>query len=116
MTTLCCPSCGSPLAGGDVPPAALLDLPLGGQRRILLAQLVAAYPKPVTVSRLIHELYSDRIDGGPDRPANVISVHLVRLRQMIEPYGWTIPRMRAGGLGGQSPRRLARHIRAEAAE
>jgi hypothetical protein len=68
-----------------------------GKSRILVERLAKAYPGSVTMERMIQALYADDPDGGPERADNAISVYNWRIRKVIEPLGWTIPRQNHGG-------------------
>lgn len=92
MTTLCtCPTCGQALPMPRATVDALLTLPLGKNERRLIDVLAKAYPKPVEHWRLVHALYGDDPNGGPETADKIISVYMCRLRPKLRPLGWTIP-------------------------
>lgn len=91
---LCCPTCGHGL--DDVPPAILKDLPLQRQVLLVIYELVDAYPRSVSVEKLIDTIWGKVADGGPDSPEKVLRTRISHVRKAIAPYGWSIPRMGAG--------------------
>ena len=92
-----CPACGQSIQVANVPIQALLLLPrLSHHRMVILETLIRAYPKGVRRERLVHLMYEDDPDGGPEDPYNVLRVTAAHLRVIIEKYGWTIPRAKSG--------------------
>ena len=95
-STLCCPTCGGPVADG-ADPAELLDgFAGGGRMRAILEAYVLAYPRKISRSNLIDRIYADDADGGADTAHNIVSVLNARLRTKLEPMGWTINLGRSG--------------------
>lgn len=94
---MCCPTCGHALASAS--PAVLRDMHLPPQMRTIVDVLVAAYPRQVSVQRLIEALYGDRPDGGPDNPEGVLKTRISAIRKVVEAAGWTIPRHGYGESG-----------------
>ena len=62
----------------------------------LIRVLTKAYPKSATIGSIIHAMYADDIDGGPDFAEMVIRTMVFRLRQKLPLYGWTIPKCKSG--------------------
>ena len=89
-----CPCCGSEI---DQTPALGLVEVVQGLSRTLVTELAMAYPGTVSMERLIDVLYGDDPQGGPLSADNAISVYNWRIRKVIEPLGWTIPRQNHGG-------------------
>ena len=59
---------------------------VGGSIRQRLFDFVRAHPRGVTRRQIEHELYSDRIDGGPLNTARIIWVVVCQLNRILEPY------------------------------
>jgi Transcriptional regulatory protein, C terminal len=64
------------------------------QERMLLMLLERA-PHVVSQEELYHELYGDRIDGGPD--AKIIIVNMCKMRPKLRPYGIDVTANYGGG-------------------
>jgi DNA-binding response OmpR family regulator len=84
----CCPTCGQVVA----PRTLFRDQPI--KRRIF--EYVAAHPEGVTRQQILDRVWSDDIDGGPEF-ANVVSVHVKRMRPILEREGLTITCARGPG-------------------
>lgn len=96
-----CPTCHRPMSE-HAPADALKDARLDPQCRIIVTELVAAYPKSVPTVRLFDALYFDDPNGGPDNPRSVVAVKISNLRRQLKPYGWTVPKINIGeGLHGR---------------
>lgn len=89
-----CPTCGHEVE--EVPAKALAAVRVTGQCRLILTALIDRYPAEVAHQSLWVRLYSDRPDGGPDNPGNLISVQIGRLRHALTPYGWTVSKAKCG--------------------
>lgn len=90
----CCPTCGHAL--DKVPMVALGDAKLSPQLRMMLQELVDAYPRYVNRDSLFETLYGLDPNGGPENIANAVAVRIFHIRKVIEPLGWTIPRSKTG--------------------
>lgn len=91
-----CPCCGQ-----DVDDAGLLMLkamPLGGQHRRMLDELIRVYPNGVTHDRLVTVLYHDAANGGADNASQVASIVMSRLRRKVMDLGWAIPKAYKNGV------------------
>jgi hypothetical protein len=103
----CCPTCKQPLPASD---ELLIDaansvvqrgglrtyIPAGMSVRILQI-LHAAYPGPVTLKRIIGQLYGDAPDGGPLSAENAVRVYLCKLRPALRSVGVRIDCVRPFG-------------------
>jgi hypothetical protein len=101
-----CPCCEHEMASPSEV-EALRYARLARQERIVLDELVRAYPKPARISALINALYGDDPDGGADNPGQVIRVRVMQLRRVLPRYGWDIPTAK-GGRGHYGEYRLER--------
>lgn len=94
MTTFTCPCCNSQIkAPPDVSSLAEVG---GGLGRQIVKALVAVYPRGLEREQIVERIYA-----GSQAPLTVewvIAVQMGRLRKLLEPHGWTIPRQ--GGKGG----------------
>lgn len=82
-----CPCCGQPVT----PPGRLQALmpELGPVSAALLRELMRA-DRPLAGRELADRIYAGVPDGGPEHAAGVIAMTAARLREKIEPLGWTI--------------------------
>lgn len=101
-----CPTCGQHISEAHVPVGALLDIDFGTSKQRLVAALVGAYPRAVPMERLIHALYGDDEEGGPDDAESAIRSMCLQLRKALRPFGWTIPKAHPGR-SDEKARRLA---------
>lgn len=85
-----CPACGQHIRASDTPATILSGIPLSKRRRAIADLLMSRWPRDVSMAELIHELYWSDIDGGPDNPGRVVSIHIYQLRRIFAEYGWTI--------------------------
>lgn len=67
------------------------EIPLSPFEERLLFALVARSPAPVETKDLIHVVYGDREDGGPDTASQCLRVIICRLRKKLERLGWQVP-------------------------
>lgn len=95
MTCLC-PTCNRPMEAARAPIEGLASASLGPIERRIVEILVRAYPRSISADRMADMVYSDDRSGGPDNPGISISVTMIRLREKLPPFGWTIPRARRG--------------------
>jgi len=93
MTTFTCPCCNSTIQAP--PDVTALGSLATGVKGAVLRQLIASYPRGVTMYDLISEVY----DGAsePDNAYHVVAIATSDLRYLLKPYGWTIPSIRGGG-------------------
>ncbi len=103
MTTRCCPTCGHDLPGGLVPVEALVDAALSSQQRAIVEVLVGAYPRTVSMEKLVDALWGDDPNGGPDNPRRVVHAQVCHIRRILAASGWTIPNL-LGGWGNRNGR------------
>jgi DNA-binding response OmpR family regulator len=101
-----CPCCNRPMEDSRAPIEGLAGAALTNQHRQMVAELVRAYPQPVSRDRLFDILYGLDPDGGPENVGNNIAVRIHKIRKAIELFGWTIPKQH-GGTGLQGFYRLA---------
>ncbi|GAA5543773.1 MULTISPECIES: helix-turn-helix domain-containing protein [unclassified Brucella] len=66
-----------------------------GQKNIVDA-LTAIYPRRIYIDDLVDNVYAFDPNGGPDGAQNVVRVQISRLRKMLPPHGWTIPKQSCG--------------------
>lgn len=83
-----CPCCKQ-----IIPPARLF---LGQPIKRRIYEFIAAHPEGVDRRRIIENVYADDINGGPEF-ANVISVHIKKMRPVLKDIGLTISSMRGRG-------------------
>jgi DNA-binding response OmpR family regulator len=76
-----------------------------GHHEKVLALLSTRMGRLVSKDALIDHLYSDDPDGGPDTADGLLSVVIFRLKQSIEPFGWTITSIGRGS-GNKASYRL----------
>jgi DNA-binding response OmpR family regulator len=88
MKLSCCPSCGQP-----VPPK---DLFRGQPVKRRIFEYIGAHPEGVTRQQILDHVWADDIDGGPEF-ANVVSVHIKRMRPILERESLTITCARGPG-------------------
>ena len=88
MSDRVCPCCGRPF-DAEFTPDMLLDLPVTGMQKRILDALVDAWPRGLGNHALIDAMYWDDPEGGPLEAERVLKVHLFRLREKIEPMGWS---------------------------
>lgn len=93
---IACPTCGHPMKESTVRVDMLLKMPFSRREREVVAALVKAYPKPVTIDRLVFAVYGNDIDGGPDNAAQTVRQFISRIRHRLPEYGWRIPLARTG--------------------
>lgn len=77
----------------------LSDPKISPYRMTLLRTLIEDYPNLVPMSKIIREIYASDPHGGPERPHNVVSMMISKLRKQIQPYGWTITPSASGRRG-----------------
>ena len=87
-STLCCPTCGGPVADG-ADPAELLDgFAGGGRMRAILEAYVLAYPRKISRSNLIDRIYADDADGVRFQSMDfVLLLVFVAIENLISHYG-----------------------------
>lgn len=91
-----CPLCGSPMHAQQ-PLDSLREVSLGGTCGHLLKRAIEAYPGGVKRSQLFAEVWGADPGGGPENPANSISVSMNRVNKVIKPLGWRMFATRSGG-------------------
>lgn len=92
-----CPTCGQRC---HIREALLIDKMDGivqrGERRVtisrghaveLLSALHRVHPGGLTLAKLVHLLWADDRDGGPEAPEDAIRVKVSHLRPMLAPLG-----------------------------
>ena len=89
-----CPCCQQTVSG--VSPKGLHDVFVTPQEKIVLTQLVEAYPRRVSRDHLIEALYGHRPDGGALHSSNILSILIRKIRNKINNHGWTIPNSKGG--------------------
>lgn len=94
--TINCPTCGHPLKESTVALDMLPKMPFSRREQAIVAVLAKAYPKPVTIDRLVFAIYADDIDGGPENAGGTVRQFISRIRQRLPEYGWRIPPARTG--------------------
>lgn len=82
----------------------LFEAPLTRQQRQIVNILVRCYPDKVARDDLISELFDHREDGGPEHGFTSLRVQIMNVRRALEPYGWTIPRLKLGNMPGSNGR------------
>jgi hypothetical protein len=84
-----CTVCGQPRAAtlGELP-----HLALEGQQRVVLSILCDVYPGGLTSVELVERMYKGTRDYGPDGAPSVLKAQIARLRRLLAPRGWTIPK------------------------
>lgn len=85
-----CPTCGHAITRDFAPASLPCPTEVTGQQVVILDALIAAWPRDVTMARLIDLLYGDDPDGGPDDPGRVVRVQVHRMKAWMQSYGWTI--------------------------
>ncbi len=60
---------------------------VGGSIRQRLFDFVRAHPRGVTRQQIEHELYCDRIDGGPLNTARIIWQVVFQLNRILQEHG-----------------------------
>lgn len=60
---------------------------LASQERLLLAVLLLAYPKPITLEKMIDLAYGADPEGGPLSADNCITVRMVAVRKLLRMAG-----------------------------
>ena len=84
-----CPCCGGVMPE-QLPVAALEAVPMPESERIILSEMVGAYPLAVTTDVLRNKVWAHDWTGGPLEAANGIGVRVHRLNQRIKPLGWRV--------------------------
>lgn len=84
-----CPNCGYAHADRDYAPE-LVDIPMQNKQKDVVLRLQQARGAYVTKDSLLHFLYGDREDGGPDSAERTFCVHICRARKSIAHTGWII--------------------------
>lgn len=64
----------------------------------ILDVLARYYPASLSLMRIAEIVWADDINGGPDDAQNCVSVHMHRLRPVLQALGWHIGR-NPGGQG-----------------
>ena len=99
-----CPTCGHTIHKGPAPSKALVDAQLSPQEQRIVAALVSAYPRRLSIGSLMDAVYFDDPQGGPECARESVSMTLSRLRAKLPIYGWTIPpNIGSAGQYGLSP-------------
>ena len=93
MRSYTCPCCNSTIQAP--PDVSALGQLATGVKGSVIRQLIASYPRGVTMTDLIAETY--RGADEPDNAYHVVAIATSDLRTLLRPYGWTIPRNRGGG-------------------
>lgn len=81
-----CPCCGSQMPGGP----KVTELGFTKSELSIVEKINHSGSKGATMGNLIHELFSDKINGGPDGDTNVVRVHMHRIRKKLKPHGFEI--------------------------
>ena len=95
-----CPCCGSRVETGVHPAldrVMATPLPLGRIASRCLAELIASFGQWIPTWRLVHAVYWDRSDGGPEWPEQTIRVQLRNERDKIAKLGLRIEGHRNSG-------------------
>lgn len=108
-----CPCCGG-FIGEAAPIEAVVNAVSSVTGRKILEKLSSNVGRAFPRNEIIDFVYRDDADGGPDDAAGTFSVTLFRLRQVIEPFGWTIEKKGGGGRGEYGTPGLYRLIPTEA--
>ena len=80
-----CPTCHQ-----IIPP----DILIGGKKQRAIYELIKARPGGVTIEQLVHHLYSDDCNGGPDGPERSIHVMINHLNKKLRKHGIKISSVR----------------------
>jgi len=91
-----CPCCGRDMQVGQADIGKLSRLDVKGHGRIILAKMIAAFPKAVGALDLQAALYDDL---GRERPLHcdsALRLQIHKLRGALFPHGWDIPRQGGG--------------------
>lgn len=106
MTNPLCPCCMRPLEDGQtVDLKDLSEVRMSKQHKVILAALIRAYPRSVTLGHLVDQLYSSDPNGGPVSAEMVLRVRLTELRKRLPEHGWAIP-SNTSGKGNRGTYRL----------
>lgn len=92
-----CPTCGHAIE--EVPMHALKDAKLTPQQRVMIAELVSAYPRYISRDGLFDALYQLDPNGGPEDVRTNIAVRISNIRRALAPYGWTVSKQGFGSSG-----------------
>lgn len=93
-----CPCCRG-FIGEAAPVEYLQDAVVGGLQTKIIIELINRQTRPIRMDALIDRCFEDDPNGGPDDPANSITVAIHKLRKRISPLGWHIERTGGGGRG-----------------
>lgn len=90
-----CPCCDTEIAA---PPdvSALREVRYGSQAYQLVLVLIAVYPRSVSLSDLVAEVYGRR---EPEWPEDSLRSLISYTRRKIKPYGWSISASRGASVG-----------------
>ncbi len=84
-----CPCCGNTIATA-APVDMVKDKISRGHNERIFSLLASRLGRFVSKDAIVEHIYGDDPDGGPDRADHVVSVLVNKLKNSIEPYGWTI--------------------------
>lgn len=93
-----CPCCRG-FIGEAAPLSFARDAVVGGLQLKIFDELSARKGRSLRMSELIDRCYADDPNGGPEDPANSITVTIFKLRKRLAPLGWEIERLGGGGRG-----------------
>lgn len=78
------------VANDHIPPKFWHKIRFTPIEKTVTKLLVAAHPEDVKVTKIIHELYADKINGGPLGADKVLHNRVCYLRRKLIGTGWKI--------------------------
>lgn len=85
-----CKCCGQVLPLVLPAPLAALAQKLPGKRRKMFERIYSAGPGGIHSDRLIHLIYGEDPDGGPDWAQKCINVMAYKINSVLRPRGWRV--------------------------